>query len=34
MRQEMGSPDENVRPQRGRYIYIYKDSDDFFPQLS
>lgn len=33
-RQEMGSPDHEGRAQRGRYIYLSKDSGDFFPHLS
>src|ERR1035437_5124596 len=32
--QEMGSPDINGKTQRGRYIYLSKNSDDFFPHLS
>lgn len=33
-RQEMGSPDAEGRTQRGRYIYLSKESGDFFPYLS
>ncbi len=33
-RQEMGSPDSSGRTHRGRYIYLSKDSGDFFPQMS
>jgi hypothetical protein len=32
--QEAGSPDENGKLQRGRYILVSKKSEDFFPPLS
>lgn len=32
--QEMGSPGEDGIPKRGRYLYLSKDSADFFPLLS
>ena len=32
--QEMGSPDADGKTHRGRYLYLSKDSDDFFPHLS
>lgn len=33
-KQEMGSPDSLGRIHRGRYIYLSKDSGDFFPPMS
>lgn len=32
--QEMGSPDAEGKTHRGRYLYLSKDSGDFFPHLS
>ena len=32
--QEMGSPDSKGKTHRGRYIYLSKKSEDFFPHLS
>lgn len=33
-KQEMGSPDIDGKTHRGRYIYLSKKSNDFFPHLS
>lgn len=33
-KQEMGSPDISGKTHRGRYIYLSKDSGDFFPHMS
>src|ERR1700679_418154 len=32
--QEMGSTGADGKPNRGRYLYLSKDSGDFFPHLS